>query len=69
MQLPANIFCGILSLGLMVMVEMGVGEVAVSRTDFGSKALFFPFVVAFISALMWGNVSTWKRWLDMKKKR
>lgn len=67
-QLPANLFCGVLSLILMVMMAMGVGEVAVSRADFGSKALFFLFAVVFISALMWGNVSTWKRWLDMKKK-
>ena len=67
-QFPANIFCGVLSLGLMVIMAMGVGEVAVSRTDFGSKVLFFLLAVAFISALMWGNVSTWKRWLDMKKK-
>ncbi len=67
-QLPANLFCGVLSLGLMIMMAMGVGEVSVSRTDFGSKVLFFLFAVVCISALMWGNVSTWKRWLDMKKK-
>lgn len=66
-QLPANIFCSAMSLGLMVMVAVGVSEVVFSRAEPGSKVLFFAFGVACISALLWGNVSTWRRWREMKK--
>ena len=67
-QLPANLFCGVLSLGLMIMMAMGVGEVSVSRTDLGGKAAFLVVGRVGNAGRTWGKVSPWKRWLDMKKK-